>query len=76
MVMHPTEYYNWTAEEFTKRILEAIPDHPEILEITDPWILLRQQLVKTEGLDLTVYMAGWALNKAKSEWKETYGGTV
>lgn len=70
MVMNPTEYYNWTAEEFTTRILNAIPDHPEILTITDPWVLLRQNLVRTEGLDLTVYMAGWALSQAQRRFKQ------
>lgn len=73
MPLNPTEYYNWTAEEFVKRILKAIPDHPEILTITDPWVFLRQNLVMTEGLDLTVYMAVWALKQAQLRFKQEVG---
>lgn len=60
--------YEDTAQEFKRRILEAVPDHPEILEMDDAWHLISK--VNSSDLDLTLAQATVALAHAKREYKE------
>ena len=61
--------YNGVAEELAKRILALIPDNPQLLEMTDCWELFKVPGFNCKDLGPTMFQAGWALNKAKHDYK-------
>lgn len=63
------ESYSATADTLVERIKALIPEHPEILEMNDPWALFRVDGFSTKGLDPTLFQAMWALEKAKQEYQ-------
>ncbi len=64
------EQYNSTANQLSDRILSLIPDHPEILTLTDIWDLLEVPGFNCQDLSPSMYQAGWALAKARQRYKE------
>lgn len=63
-----SSYINDT-EEAKSRILAAIPDHPEILEIKDPFDLFGIPGLNFDGLELSLFQAEFAMKKAQAEYQ-------
>ena len=62
-------HYVSSAEEFKRRIIAEIPNHPAILDMESPWDLFKVKSLKSKDLGLTMFQASWALGRAKQEWK-------
>ncbi len=63
-----TQYAN-DAEECVKRIIALIPEHPEILEMSDPFPLFKVEGFKCDDLGLSLFQASWALRAAKERYR-------
>lgn len=59
--------YVGAANELRDRIIALIPEHPEILEMTDPFDLHDVEGFTTEGLSVSFFQASWALAAAKED---------
>ena len=62
--------YESNAYKLVDRIEKLIPDHPEILQMDDPFKLFKVEGFKCSDLDLSLFQAGWALQEAKRRWKD------
>jgi hypothetical protein len=62
--------YEATANELTRRIEKLIPDNPQILELDSPWDLFKVEGFECSDLGPSLYQAGFALAKAKANYKE------
>lgn len=65
--------YEETAQTLKGRILDLIPDHPEILELDSPWGLFKVDRFKCDDLGPSLAQAMGALSAAKAEWKAKHG---
>ena len=66
----PGEAYTTITETLKDRILALIPEHPEILEFDSAWRLFGVDGFDCSDLEPSAFQAGWALNKARQEYKE------
>jgi hypothetical protein len=66
------EYYDRAAKELARQILALIPDHPEILDMTDPWGLFKVPGFRGDYLASSLAMAEAVLRKALEEAKAEY----
>jgi len=57
--------YQATSDALTDRIRKLIPKHPEILEMTEPWALLKVEEFNCDDLNPSLAQASWALRHAK-----------
>ena len=60
--------YSATADKLTKRIIELIPTHPEILNLEDAWGLFKVDGFKCDDLGPSLFQASWSLREAKRIW--------
>lgn len=58
--------YEATANELRDRIQKLIPDHPEILDMTDPWELFKIEGFNCNDLQPSFAQASQALSVAKA----------
>lgn len=61
--------HNNTVKELSNRILLLIPDHLEILEMSDPQLLLKIEGFSKKGINHTYFITAYALSKAKELYK-------
>ena len=61
--------YASTADQLVDRIVALIPEHPEILDMTDPWSLLKVEDFKCGDLGPSFFQASWALVRAKKVYR-------
>lgn len=61
--------YENVANELVNRILVLIPEHPEIMTIESPWDLFKVPGFKCDDLQPTLFQAGWALGRARQQYK-------
>lgn len=57
--------YSGTADKKVERIMEFIPDHPEILKMDSAWALLKVDGFQCDDIEPSLFQAEWALVKAK-----------
>jgi len=69
-----TKEYTLTADTLVNRIKVLIPKHPEILDMQDPWGLLKIDEFTYKDLQPSLFQVSWALAKAlQLHIKETRG---
>lgn len=64
------EEYSGIANKLKDRILELIPERPEILELEDAWGLFKVDGFKCDDLGPSLFQASWALQRAKQEFRQ------
>ena len=57
-------------DQLSKRILDLIPDHPEILEITEAFDLFKVEGFKCDDLEPSLFQASSALSKAQLDYQK------
>ena len=68
------EEYTLAADTLVNRIKVLIPKHSEILDMQDPWGLLKIDEFTYKDLQPSLFQVTWALAKAKQiHIKETRG---
>jgi len=64
----PKQYSN-TADLLVERIKALIPEHPQILEMKEPWDLFKVSGFDCDDLGPSLFQASWALAKAIRDYK-------
>ncbi len=64
---HKTNYAA-TADTLVERIVALIPQHPEILEMSDPWKLFKVEGFDCKDIGPSLFQASWALARAKEQY--------
>lgn len=67
--MNLEQHYRKTGQELERRIVALIPDHPEILEMDEPWGLFEVSGFCCADLGPTLNQATFALKAAQREFK-------
>ncbi len=67
--------YETVAQELKRRILALIPDHPEILEMTDAWDLFKIPGFNCSDLDPSLAQADAAFVHAKAEFRLSHSSS-
>jgi hypothetical protein len=62
--------YEGIANELKDRILELIPKRPEIMNIDDPFALLKIDGFNCDDLNPSLFQVGWALQSAKAKYRD------
>jgi len=57
--------YASTAEKLVQRILDVAEEHPEILELSNPWEMFQVPGFRCDDIGPSLAQAGWALVEAK-----------
>jgi hypothetical protein len=52
------------------RIYELIPTRPEILQMDDPWRVLKIPGLQSDDLEITLMQVRYALAMARKRWRE------
>jgi len=68
-----SETYAHIADKLTRRVLDLIPTHPEILTMQSPFELFKIKEFKCDDLAPSLNQAGWALSQAILEYKKQHG---
>ena len=69
--MSYTKIYEDIAEELIKRIIKLIPDNPTILEMKEPWGLLKIDGFEIDDLQPSLFQCTFALAKAQKIYNES-----
>jgi hypothetical protein len=62
--------YSDTADKLVQRIIDLIPDNPEILEMKEAWDLFKVKDFKCDDIGPSLFQASWSLSKAKQLYKD------
>lgn len=65
-----SEEYVGIANELQDRILALIPDHPNIMQLKDPWGLFKIPEFRCNDLGPSFSQASWALASAQKIWSK------
>lgn len=60
--------YEEAGQELKRRIMALIPDHPEIMDLPDPWGLFKVPGFECGDLQPSYAMAGAAMDEARREY--------
>jgi len=60
----PESYYTATADALVDRIMAC--DHEAVLALNSPWGLYKLDGYDQSGLDVTLFMADWAMHVAQA----------